>query len=184
MKNVKISLAGDLGSGKTTVGAILTKKYGLTKVSIGEILRDMATELGMDVATFNTYMETHPEFDKTVDDKLKSYEYVDGNFLFDSRLAWHFVPSSFAVYMKVNVETAAKRIMNAHRETEVYSSVEDGVNKITERRKSEVLRYKTLYGVDISNMQNYDLVVETDGLTPEQVADEIATKFEIWQSKR
>lgn len=180
MKDYKISLAGDLGSGKTTVGEILSKKYNLKKISIGQILREMAQAQGMSVAEFNTYMETHPEYDNLVDDKLKSYENESGNYLFDSRMAWHFVPSSFSVYMKVDVETAALRIMNADRENEKYPDVQVAVSKLTDRRKSELLRYCSLYGVDISNLSNYDLVVDTSGKSPEEVASIIIENFENW----
>lgn len=180
MKDYKISLAGDLGSGKTTVGEILSKKYNLKKISIGQILREMAQAQGMSVAEFNTYMETHPEYDNLVDDKLKSYENESGNYLFDSRMAWHFVPSSFSVYMKVDVETAALRIMNADRENEKYPDVQVAVSKLTDRRKSELLRYGSLYGVDISNLSNYDLVVDTSGKSPEEVASIIIENFENW----
>lgn len=180
MKNFKISLTGDLGSGKTTVGDILTKKLNLKKVSIGEILRELATEKGMDVVEFNKYMETHLEIDNMLDDKLKTYENRDGNFLFDSRLAWHFVPSSFSVYMKVDIKTSAKRIMGAERSTEIYSSLQDAENKIKNRRISEAQRYKTLYDVDIMDMNNYDFVIETDEKSPKQIANEIEMAFLSW----
>ena len=180
MKEYKISLAGDLGSGKSTVGEILTEKYSLEKVSIGLILREMASERDMSVADFNKYMETHPEYDYLVDDKLKSYEDKKGRYFFDSRMAWHFVPSCYSVYMKVDVETAAKRIINANRENEKYSSLEDAVCELKKRRASEVVRYNKLYGVDILDYSNYDLVVDTNGKTPAEVADEIVKNFEIW----
>ncbi len=180
MKNLKISLAGDLGSGKTTVGEILTKKYNLEKVSIGKILRQMAEEHGMTVADFNKYMESHPEYDKIVDDKLIEYESISGNFLFDSRLAWHFVPSSFKVYMQVDIKISAERIINAGREDEKYSDIDSAIKELKKRRESEILRYNSLYGVDIMDMNNYDLVVDTNGKTPEEVADIIIKNFEIW----
>ena len=178
MKNIKISLAGDLGSGKTTVGEILTKKYGLEVVSIGKILRSLAQGLNMTVAEFNKFMETHPEYDKKVDDELKSYEFKSGNFLFDSRMAWHFVPSSFSVYMTVDVATAAERIINANRQDEVYQDKAVAIKELKARRESEVLRYNSLYGVDISKLTNYDLVVDTNGKTPQEVANIIIQNFE------
>ncbi len=180
MKDYKISLAGDLGSGKTTVGEILTEKYNLKKVSIGQILREMANERDMSVADFNKYMETHPEFDNLVDDKLKSYENKSGRYFFDSRMAWHFVPSCYSVYMKVNVETAAERIIGANRENEKYESFNEAVSELKKRRESEVLRYNKLYGVNIADMSNYDLVVDTNGKTPKQVANLIIENFEKW----
>ena len=184
MKNFKISLAGDLGSGKTTVGEILTEKFGLKKISIGLILREFAEQKSMSVAEFNKFMETHPEYDKKVDDELKTYEDKQGNFLFDSRMAWHFVPSSFAVYMKVDIAVAAERIMNANRQDEKYKDLDTAINELKLRRASEVVRYNSLYGVSIEDMNNYDLVVDTNGKTPQQVADEIIKNFEIWLKGR
>lgn len=170
-KNHKISLAGDLGSGKSTVGAILAEKLNLNKISIGTLQRKMAAEMGMDTGAFNVYMETHPKFDKILDDKLKEYEKLSGNYLFDSRMAWHFVPSAFSVYLKCNAEEAAKRVVEAKRADEKYLSDEDAFEQLKERRASEIQRYKKFYGVDITDMSNYCLVVDTTGKTPEEVAD-------------
>lgn len=180
MKDFKISLAGDLGSGKSTVGAVLSKKYNLEKISIGQIQRAMAIEMGMDTIAFNRYMELHPEYDNILDDKLREYEKKSGRFLFDSRMAWHFVPSAFSVYMSIDIKTSAERIINANRQDERYSSVEDAVNKITARRESEKARYKSMYSVDITDMSNYDLVVVVDGKSADEVADEISVAFEKW----
>ena len=167
----KISLAGDLGSGKSTVGAILKEKFGAEIVSIGRLQRSMAAEMGMDTCEFNRYQETHPEFDKILDTRLASYESLCGNFIFDSRMAWHFVPSAFSVYLKCNAEEAAKRVVEAKRADEKYLSDEDAFEQLKERRASEIQRYKKFYGVDITDMSNYCLVVDTTGKTPEEVAD-------------
>lgn len=178
MKNIKISLAGDLGSGKTTVGEILAKKYDLEKVSVGKIQRAMAAEMGMDTNGLNEYMKAHPELDKKLDDMLSEYEKKDGKYLFDSRMAWHFVPSSFSVYMSVDKEVAAERIKSANRADESYSSVDEALKEIAERRKNEILRYKQFYGVDIMDMNNYDFVIDTTCFTPEEVAERICEAFE------
>lgn len=180
MKDKKISLAGDLGSGKSTVGNLLTQKYGLEIVSIGKIHRQMAFERGMDVTEFNVYMETHPEIDNELDARLKEYEVKNGNYLFDSRMAFHFVPSSFSVYMITDAEIAAKRIFDAKRSNEQYASVDDAVKKLIERRASESLRYKKFYGVDITDMSNYDFVIDSGNLTPQQVFEKISAEFEKW----
>ena len=62
-KSVKISLAGDLGSGKSTVGAILAEKLHAAVYSTGTIQRKIAEEMGMTTLQLNQYMETHPEID-------------------------------------------------------------------------------------------------------------------------
>lgn len=183
MKDYKISLAGDIGSGKSTIGQILSEKYSLEKVSIGNILRDMAKEYGMDVNEFNAYMETHPEIDNILDTKLKEYECKSGRFLFDSRMAWHFVPSSFSVYVGVSPHIAAKRIIDAGRSSEIYKNIDEAINGIKSRRQSEILRYSNLYSVDIQDMKNYDLVIDTDDKTPTEVANIICSEFEKWLNK-
>ncbi len=183
MKDKKISLAGDLGSGKSTVGKLLTQKFGLETVSIGKIHRQMASEYGMDVTEFNVYMESHPEIDNELDARLKEYELKNGNFLFDSRMAFHFVPSSFSVYMKVDAEIAGRRIFSENRSNEKYESVETAVQKLIERRASESLRYSKFYGVDITDMSNYDFVIDTSSLSPQQVFDKISAEFEKWLNK-
>ena len=177
MRYFKISLTGDLGGGKSTVGAILQKRFGAEIISVGKLQRAMAAELKMDTCEFNKYQESHPEFDTILDKKLAEYETVDGNYIFDSRLAWHFVPSAFSVYLKCGIEESARRIMSAGRSDETYSSVEEAKERIHARRESERQRYLNFYGVDITDLDNYDLVVDTVGKTAEQVAEEIVSAW-------
>ena len=56
----KISLAGDLGSGKSTVSAIIVDRIGAEYYSTGAIVRSIAQKHGMSVVELNVYMETHP----------------------------------------------------------------------------------------------------------------------------
>ncbi len=173
MSYFRISLAGDLGSGKSTVGQILKDRFNADVVSVGKIQREMAEKLGMNTTEFNVYQEEHPELDKELDDNLASYESKEGSFIFDSRMAWYFVPSAFSVYLKCSADEAAKRVALAKRADEPYKDQEDAFKKLQERRESEIQRYKKFYGVDIMNMTNYALVVDTTGKTPESVAEEI-----------
>lgn len=114
----KISLAGDLGSGKSTVGKILSRKLGAEVYSTGTIQRQIATEMGMTTLQLNQYMETHPEIDGKIDDGLRALEHSEKNLIIDSRMAWHFVPSSFSVYMAADPFVSAERILKAGRESE------------------------------------------------------------------
>ena len=103
----KISITGDLGSGKSTVCKLLSEKLDAKIVSIGTIQRAMAKDMGMTTYEFNRYMEAHPEIDDQFDTMLKSYDGVnDCNLLFDSRLAWNFVPSAFTQSGIVSIQRA------------------------------------------------------------------------------
>ena len=71
----KISLTGDLGSGKSTVCDLIEKKIQVERVSVGKIMRARAKELGLTLEEFSAYMETHKEEDEFLDNALKEYEF-------------------------------------------------------------------------------------------------------------
>ena len=181
MSSIKISLAGDLGSGKSTVGKILAERENLQFYSTGTIQRNIAAQYGMTTYELNKYMETHPEIDDEIDNGLRNLEKTDNNVIIDSRMAWHFVPSSFSVYMTTDILVSAKRIMDAKRDSEPFSSIEEAVNSLKARRASESKRYLELYGVDIKDMNNYKFVIDTSIRTPDEVANEILHHYRLWK---
>ncbi len=184
MKEFRISLTGDLGSGKTTVAKILQEKYGAERISTGNIQRDIAKKLGMNITEFNIYMETHPELDKELDKGISKYNDIKGSFIFDSRLAFNFVPSAISFYMSVDSSVAAKRIFDASRKDEGYQSSEEAEKILAERRKSEVLRYKNLYDLDVLDMSNYDYVIDTTFLTVDEVVKKIEECVSMGKRKK
>lgn len=174
----KISITGDLGSGKSTVCRYLKEKYGFSIYSTGVIQRSLAEKYNMSTYDFNRYMESHPEIDEEIDSNLAAIGRREGDMVLDSRMAWHFVPDSFKVYLTVDIDTAVKRIMEDHRgDVERYSGPEDAKCEILARKSSENLRYSTRYSVDCSDLANYDLIIDTSSLSPQEVADIIMSKL-------
>ncbi|MBR1676023.1 MAG: cytidylate kinase family protein [Clostridia bacterium] len=178
MKRFRISIAGDIASGKSTLIPLLTERYNAEVISAGKFIRQFAEELGMSIVEFNEYQKLHPEYDKKLDSKVAEYSEIDGDFIFDSRLAWHFVPDSFSVYVKCDLDVAAERMYNANREKEKYESVEKAKEAIISRRKAEVERYKKFYGLDVGDLSNYDLVIDSTKASPEELAEII---IENWK---
>ncbi len=180
--NDKISLAGDLGSGKSTVSKLLIEALGAEYYSTGAIVRSIAEKRGMTVVELNKYMETHPEIDTEIDDGLVALSSVDKPLIIDSRMAWHFTKGTFKVYLSTDIETSALRIMGANRKGEHSATLEETVASTRARRESEKKRYLEQYGVDIKDLSNYSLIVDTSYATPEQVAECILAGFEAWKS--
>lgn len=176
----KISLAGDLGSGKSTVSKILIEALGAEYYSTGAIVRGIAEKHGMSVVEFNKYMETHPEIDHEIDDGIAALSEVDKLLIIDSRMAWHFTKGTFRVYLSTDIETSALRIMGANRKGEHAASLEETVADTKARRESEKKRYFEQYGVNIKDLTNYDLVVDTTVATPDEVAKCIMDAFNSW----
>ncbi len=180
----KISLAGDLGSGKSTVSKLLIDALGMEYYSTGTICRAVAAKHGMTVVEMNVYMETHPELDREIDNGLVALSELDKPLLIDSRMAWHFVRGTFRVYLSTETAVSAARIFGAGRAEEHFESVEETEAKIRERRESEKKRYMELYGVNNKDLFNYDLVLDTTYATPEEIADCIVAAFRAWQEDK
>lgn len=180
----KISLAGDLGSGKSTVSKLLTQALGMEYYSTGTICRAVAAKHGMTVVEMNVYMETHPELDREIDDGLVALSDVDKPLLIDSRMAWHFVRGTFRVYLSTEVDVSAARIFGAGRAEEQFASVEETAAKIRERRDSEKKRFLEFYGVNNKDLFNYDLILDTTYASPAEIADCIVAAFRAWQADK
>ena len=180
----KISLAGDLGSGKSTVSKILIERLDATYYSTGAIVRAIAEGRGMTVVELNQYMETHPEIDHEIDDGLVALSDDPRTLVIDSRMAWHFTKNTFKVYMSTDIETSALRILRACRKGEHAASLEETVAETRARRASEKKRYFEQYGVDIKDLRNYDFVIDTTYATPDEVAEAILSAFALWQEDK
>ncbi len=180
----KISLTGDLGSGKSTVAGLLISALNAEYYSTGVIVRSIAERMGMTICELNSYMETHPEIDNEIDDGLKALSNNDKCMVIDSRMAWHFTDGTFKVYLSTDVETSALRIMNANRSGEHAATLEMTVSDTKARKASEKKRYMTQYGVDITDLSNYSLIVDTTNASAEEVAAVILSAYAEWMNDR
>jgi cytidylate kinase len=180
MKTKIITITGDLGSGKSTVSGLLCKTLNYDYVYTGKIQREIAGRYNMTTLELNKYSETHPEVDEAIDSNFKSLGSAN-NLVVDSRMAWFFIPHSFKVFLKAEVEVAVERISaDNQRKNEKYASREEAVKNIIARKASENRRYLALYGADSSNASNFDLVIDTSRITPEQAAERLIRGYESW----
>lgn len=179
---INITIAGELGSGKSTVSSYLIKNIDYRIESAGLIFRRLAEQHGMTAKEFNQFIESNPKYDNMVDDTIREMGEKEENIIFDSRLAWFFVPKSFKMYMYVDVDTAAERIFNdKDRVSESYPDIDTAKKEIIERRQSEILRYKTFYGADINNYKNYDFIIDTSHATKDEVNDLVLSSFRAFE---
>ena len=181
---MKITLAGDQGSGKSTVAKLLLAATGAEYYSTGAYARAYATRMGMDVNTFGDYTQAHPEIDYEIDGTLKPLTDDPRDLVIDSRMAWHFVKGSFTVFLFADRVEAARRILNAGRATEHFSSLEEAIRDIGHRRQVEIERYSDLYQVDIYDPTHYALLVDTTHATPEQITNRILEGYRLWEQDK
>lgn len=98
---------------------------------------------------------------------------------------WYAVPESFKIYLKVDINVAVERAFcdQARKQTEPYATKEEAKQKILYRHKEETKRWLEEYGVDRDDMSNYDLVIDTTHLKPEDICKCVITAYEEWLKK-
>ncbi len=181
--HTKISITGDLGSGKSTISRIFSEKIKCKTYSTGGIQRDIAKKFNMSTLELNKYSETHPEIDDEIDSFTKELNLKKESFIIDSRMAWHFIPNSFKVSLLVKPTIATKRILNdLDRVSEKTSSFEKTLQDLKDRKKSEVGRFKKLYNVECENPDNFNLIIDTSYSDPVHIVDLIIEQHQKWQN--
>jgi cytidylate kinase len=176
-----ITISGDIGSGKSAVGKAVAAALGFDYMSSGAIQREEAAARNMTILELNQFAETHPEIDYAIDDRIAHIGRTGEKLLIDSRMAWHFVPHSFKVFLVTEPAIAAQRIMAALRKNESYTDLAHAVEEIKARRASESKRFMQFYGVDLTDQSQFDLVIDTSNATIEAEVAVVKCCFEAWQ---
>lgn len=171
-----ITLAGALGSGKSTVAKALAKILGYEHTSTGDFMRKMAKNRGVTFEELIELAKSNPEIDKEID--MQSKNLVDSgsdNLVIDSRLAFHFIPQSIKFYLDVDEEEATKRIFLAKRKDEPNESPEKVLEFIKRRRASENQRYNKLYNINCHEPEscNFDCIIDTTGKNVGEVIEAV-----------
>lgn len=176
-----ISISGNAGSGKSTVAEMVAEKLGFENIYIGGIRREMARKRGMTLAEYNTYGETHPETDMEVEKYQAELGKTQDNFVIQGRVSYHFIPHSIKIFLDVDIDEGTKRIWEdlqhqpEKRNEGNINSPKELKKSLIERQKSDTLRYKKYYKLDAYNTDNYDIVIDTSHMTPDEVVSAIIT---------
>lgn len=163
----KITLSGLAGSGKSTVGRLLAKKLNYEYLSIGEYSRQYAQAyFNVGINEFQLICKQSPELDRQLDQSFIEACQNAEKAVIDYRLGFHLIKNAFHVFLSVSDEAAAKRIEASGRQNENAESIRKRNREMNER-------FCKIYKADFTDFGNYDLVIETDKLNPEQVVNQI-----------
>jgi cytidylate kinase len=174
-----IILSGMPAVGKTTVAGIVAKRLGLKFLGISDILKEMAGELGYKTAgegwwdteeamRFCEERKRTPDFDKRADEMLVNKAKA-GNVVITSYTAPWICEYGIKVWLSGSLEKRAQRM--SERDKIPF----DECIKIEKKREEENYNlYKHLYGIEFGkDMKPFELRINTDDISAEQVADVI-----------
>jgi cytidylate kinase len=160
-------------------------ELGYGHFSSGDFFRALGKERGLDVLQTNLRGDRNAEVDYLVDQRLREIGETEDERVIDSRTAWHWIPSSFKVFLDLDLVVGAERILA--NMTEERKASEHIPNDPTEyaaqlrhRLDSESRRYRALYDINPYDTANYDLVADTEVNNAEQVAKLILDGFRAW----
>jgi cytidylate kinase len=171
-----VTITGDAGAGKSA-GKVVAEALGSIFFSMGDVQRILAEKHGFKgrIEEFSVYMRTHPEIDREADDFIKAFPQSNPKFVFDARLAWHWIPGSFKVFLRCGDDERFLRI--ALRDG---CTVEEARRKTLMREAALRDQYRELYGIE--NFQNpdpkvFDLILDTTSLPKHVVPQRIISAF-------
>lgn len=173
-----ISFCGVAGAGKSSVAKMLAERLGWPRYYIGGLRRQEAKEKGMTLEEYNKLGETDPSTDLEVDQYQKELGEKEDNFIIEGRTSWHFIPHSFKIFLDVDPKVGVQRVWKDlqkknERNEEKAASLKEVEKNLKNRKKSDELRYKKYFGIDIYDKSHYDLVMDTTGMTVEETFDKV-----------
>jgi predicted cytidylate kinase len=184
VKKQIITINGRPGSGKSSAAKLVAQRLGYQHFSSGNMIRDIARQHGMDLLEASHAAEIGEiNMDELVDNRLKEIGRTQNKLVIDSRLAWHWMKQSFKVYLDLDIATAAQRILaekTARHNEKLPTDVAEYQKILAERYASENRRYRALYQVDPSQLENYDLVIDTKVNNQTQVSQIIIAAYRKW----
>lgn len=107
--------------------------------------------------------------------EINSGKTSDEIWIFDSRLAFSNIPSSFSVRTTIRDDIAGKRAYNdpTRGEEDKYDNIDEAIEATKKRKDGERSRYLERYGVDLEDEKNYNLIIDTSFAKSEEVAKTI-----------
>lgn len=167
-----ITIDGPSGAGKGTLADFIAEKLDLEAYSAGDFFRQIASEKGLTVEELseNADRETDVKVDKRTLEKGLNEDCV-----IESRIAsWVLGDySDLTIYVKADLEERARRIHSDLEEEgreaeEEVENRDEAVKRVRKRDEDNMIRYREYYGIDISDIQMYDLVIDNTDISIER----------------
>lgn len=177
-----ITISGPAGSGKSTIAELLAKQLSAERIYVGGIRRQLARDMGMNLAELNEYALTHPETDINVDKNAatQARKLAEKNIVIvEGRTQFYFIPESIKLYIKVDPQEGAKRIwqdiqieINKNKRNEgKFNSLAEVEKYQKVRQSNDLARYQKYYQLDHTDEKHYDFILDTTHISAKEATD-------------
>lgn len=160
-----LTISGLPGQGTSTLARFLTDELGMELYNAGLYHRHKAEERGLSIEEFMRRIDEiqrkeNVDFDLQLERKVLEMAHRKDGILFEARLSGVLLRdiAKVRIWVSCDQESAARRF--ARREE---MSDKEGLKEMNERGQVEVERFKRIYGVDITDLDHYNVVVDNSG---------------------
>jgi cytidylate kinase len=133
----------------------------------GSVFRALADERGLSVAEFSKIAENHAAIDVELDKRLAARA-QEGDVVLESRLAGWIATNEgldgLRVWIACDPDERARRVAEREGIPRAAARQANDVREASERQ-----RYEEYYGIDISDLSIYDLVLDSRALAPDDL---------------
>lgn len=175
MKYSKITIAGKVCTGKTTLLRLLEKKLNWPTFLTGKLFRQYAAEQGL---TLETADEQTESLTKKVDYKMRDLLKSPGNLIVDGWMSGIMAnknPEVLKVLLVCRDDIRYKRF--AKREDISFSEAKE---KVEDRQNNWFYKIEEIHAVKketLNDENTYDFVIDTSYITPQAVARRVLDRL-------
>jgi predicted cytidylate kinase len=156
-----IAVSGLSGSGKNTLGELLAKELSYRLVC--PTFKDLAAKEGISLMEFQRKAEKDHDIDRKFDEVLRE-QAAEGDCIVTTWLGPWIVDVDVRIKVFAPLDVRASRL--AKRDG---MKLEEARKHISERDESNRKRYKKVYGIDIYDDGNFDALLNSGKLKPEEL---------------
>lgn len=173
-QNLFITVSGPPGCGATTLVEGLATALDCGYVSGGELFREIADERDMSLSQLIAKTGESEEIDRALDRRLRTIAEQWGTankaFVLESRLAGWIAGNraDLRIWLDAPDEIRADRTLDR----------EEMTSEMQVREVIEEKRYKSYYGIDLSDRSIYDLAINTGRWDPDGTLEMVLTAIE------
>jgi cytidylate kinase len=171
-KDIKIAVSGKSGCGNTTVSKIVAERLGLRFINF--TFRSLAKEKGISLNEVLELAAKDDWWDREVDSRQVQLARESGGCVLGSRLAiWMLQEADLKVYLTASAGIRAERIMKREG-----GGLEAEAVFTAERDRQDHGRYIRIYNIDNDKYDFANMIIDTDNLKPDAIAQMIITEAE------
>jgi CMP/dCMP kinase len=175
-KKISVIISGMPCVGKTTAADVIAKKFHLTHLAGGDMLKQIAIERGYrpsgtdwwdeeEGMAFLKERKNNPEFDREVDRRLIQRIKVGGVVVTSYPVPW-ICRSGLKIWFDAPPKVRSQRL--AKRDSITFAKA---LRIVRERDQKNRRLYKELYGIDFGkDLSVFNYLIDTESLSAEEVA--------------